>query len=333
MQDDRLERAVRLVKSGRLEEARTLLELIIRENRNSISAWRLYAETWQKASDKARVWEYCLRYNPSNQEARQALADLKPSQNAKAPEQQKTPSDEDASVTSRSSQWLVWGSMGIFVVIAILAVVVIRNSLPKNPEAYKHTRPVEYYLYAPKDYSPDREWPLFVGIHGAGSSGLECWNLWQSSADREGFILLCPTIPGNGGGYYQDVGERTVWSAISEVKKDYRVKSKMFFSGFSAGAFFIQGFTYHYPGYVGGLSILSSGVYLNPREFPVYVPMLVVIGDRDDGTAVQTSKLFSDELQNIGFDVQYEVIPGMGHTVNKKGVNLTIELFRTTMQK
>jgi hypothetical protein len=34
-----------------------------------------------------------------------------------------------------------------------------------------------------------------------------------------------------------------------------------------------------------------------------------------------------------GFDVQYKVLPGVGHTVTKEGVDLTIELFRKTIGK
>ena len=73
MQDDRLEQAARLVKSGKMNDARTILELILKEDRKNIPAWRWYAETLHKTSDKVRVWEYCLRYNPSNQEAEQAI--------------------------------------------------------------------------------------------------------------------------------------------------------------------------------------------------------------------------------------------------------------------
>lgn len=332
MQDERLERAVKLVKSGKVNDARTLLELIIKDDRTNIPAWRWYAETMQKRSDKVRVWEYCLRYNPSNQEAQQALASLNPNQPAKIHEDKKISSSahRHTSVPARSSQWLVWGSLGLFVAFAVFVAFAIMNFTPKDPANYKHTQPVEYYLYVPKEYSGDKEWPLFVGIHGAGSSGMECWNLWQSSADKEGFILLCPTIPGDAAGYYQDVGENTVWHAINAVKKEYRVKPRMFFSGFSAGAFFIQGFAFHYPEYVNGLSILSSGVYLNPREFRLLIPMSVVIGDQDNSVAVQTSKLFVNNLQAIGFDVHYEVLPNVGHTVTQKGVDLTIDLFRKT---
>jgi predicted esterase len=162
---------------------------------------------------------------------------------------------------------------------------------------------------------------------------MDCWNLWQAYAEKEGFILLCPSIPGDASGFYQDVGENTVWSAIGEVKREYRVRPRMFFSGFSAGAYFIQGFTYHYPQSVSGLSILSAGLYLNPNMFAELIPILVVIGDSDNPTAVQTSQLFVDDLRQYGFDVQSELMPGVGHTVTDKGRQLTIELFRKTINK
>ena len=101
---------------------------------------------------------------------------------------------------------------------------------------------------------------------------------------------------------------------------------------FGRGLFF-QGFNYHYPDLVSGLSILSSGVYLNPGMFAQLVPMLVVIGNADDPTAVQTSQLFVSGLQNYGFDVEYTVMPNVGHTVTKEGVRATLELFRKTMGK
>src|SRR5690242_12957437 len=77
MADNRLERAIGLVQSGRMGEARELLELILKEDRQNISAWHWYAQTWPKAADKDRVWEVCLRYNPENPLAEEALKDLK----------------------------------------------------------------------------------------------------------------------------------------------------------------------------------------------------------------------------------------------------------------
>jgi esterase/lipase len=320
------------VKSGKLEDARLRLEQVIKGDRGNISAWLWYAETWPTTKDKVRVWELCLRHNPMNQQAQQALALLNSIQPNRPVAEMKM---EDApaaisvnEVQARSSPWLLWVSIGLLFAVALLAVFVVKNSAPKDPADYRHAQPVEYYLYVPKAYSADQEWPLFVGIHGAGGTGLQCWDLWQAYAEKEGFILLCPTIPGDASGFRQDVGETTVWSAIGEVKKEYRIRPRMFFTGFSAGAFFIQGFAYHYPQYVNGLSILSAGVYLNPNMFAELVPIVVVIGDQDNPTSVETSQVFVQGLEQFGFDVQYKVMSGVGHTVTRDGVNMTIDLYR-----
>ena len=332
MADDRLERAIGLIQSGNREAAREQLELILKEDRSHIPAWHWYAQTWSKASEKIRVWEACLRFNPGNQLAQEALKDLGFIQSGKTDLQTNVPAGVVRRQTS-GSQWLVWLSIGMLAVVAIVAWLAVRNSTPKDPQQYKYVQPVEYYLYVPQNYSVDREWPLFVGVHGAGGTGLDCWNLWQAYADKEGYILLCPSIQGSRDGFYQDVGETTVWSAVGEVKKEYRVRQRMFLAGFSAGAYFIQGFAYHYPGYVSGLSILSSGLYLNPNAFAELVPMVVVIGDRDNSHAVQTSQLFVRDLRQYGFDVQYQLIPGVGHAVTRDGVDLTIDLFRKTINR
>jgi hypothetical protein len=333
MAEERLESAIGLVQSGNMEAARELLELILKEDRHSIPVWHWYAQTWPKDADKIRVWEVCLRHNPENQLAQEALRDLKFLHSTQLSPETKIPVSQASRRRVSRSPWLLWVGIGLLTVTAIFAWVFVKNSAPKDPQQYRHVQPVEYYLYVPKAYSAEQEWPLFVGIHGAGGSGLDCWNLWQSYADKEGFILLCPSIPGDSSGFYQDVGENTVWSAIGEVKKEYRVKTRMFFTGFSAGAYFIQGFTYHYPQYVNGLSILSAGLYLNPNMFAELIPILVVIGDRDNATAVQTSQMFVRDLSQFGFDVEYELMPGGGHTVTKDGVNLTIDLFRKTIGK
>jgi predicted esterase len=333
MADDRLERAIGLVQSGKRESARELLELILKEDRYSIPVWHWYAQTWPKNADKIRVWEVCLRYNPENQLAQEALRDLNFIQSKQISTETKKPVSQTSKMRISSLPRLLWVSIGLLTAAAIFAWVLVKNSASEDPQQYKHIQPVEYYLYVPKAYSAEQEWPLFVGIHGAGGSGLDCWNLWQSFADKEGFILLCPSIPGDSSGFYQDVGENTVWSAIGEVKKEYRVRSRMFFTGFSAGAYFIQGFTYHYPQSVNGLSILSAGLYLNPNMFAELIPMLVVIGDSDNATAIQTSQRFVRDLRQFGFDVDYELMPGVGHAITKDGVNLTIDLFRKTIGK
>ncbi|MBL8062443.1 MAG: hypothetical protein JNK32_05450 [Anaerolineales bacterium] len=318
--------ADQLIKAGKYKEARPILENFIKFHRDDMLAWQLYAETWPTVEDRKRVWGYCLKVNPNNAEARRALSMLDAPQ---APSRQlPTPASRRPKIS-----WffiLFAGTAFVFIFFLIRLVFSVLSLQPADPSSYRHTSPVEYYLYVPKGYSDDRIWPLFVGIHGSGGSGLDCWNMWQPYAEKEGFVLLCPSIPGDAGGYYLDVGERTVWSAVNAVQQDYLVSSRMFMAGFSAGAYFIQGFGAHYPNAVSGLAILSTGYATT--GFP-RVPVILVIGGADNPESLQVNAALASYLSQNGYDVEYHILQGVGHWATNETKELVIELFRKTITK
>ena len=199
--------------------------------------------------------------------------------------------------------------------------------MPADPASHHFTQPIEYYLYVPKAYAPERAWPLFIGIHGSGGSGLDCWNLWQPYADKEGFILLCPTLSDASGGWFQSDGESKTWAVISQVSDEYRIKPGLFLVGFSAGAQFVQGFCFDYPQSVQAVAVLSAGNYYPPSAGVTGIHFLVVIGDRDDQTAINTSLQFAQALAANGAGVSYWLLPGVGHTITSKTKQLTIDFF------
>lgn len=344
-QNNELLIADQLIKAGKFTEARTILENFIKEHRDHIPAWQLYVETWPTLEDRKRVWGYCLKVNPQSVEAKRALEMLNappapvptpaiPSMTAPVSPPKPNPTQKAAPRRKKSvSPLFVFVSSLAFICIVAVLTLTIRTVLsrPIDPTPYRHAQPVEYYLYVPKGYTGDQIYPLFVGIHGSGGSGLHCWDLWQSYAEKEGYILLCPTIPGDAGGYYQDVGERTIWAAVNAVQSEYHVSSRMFIAGFSAGAYFMQGFAAHYPNSVSGLAILSTG-YSMPG-FQPNVPVLVVIGSMDNPDSIQTNEMLVSRLQQTGVDVEYHVLPGVGHWATAKTESLTIELFRKTVGK
>ena len=333
MADNRLEIAKNLLKRGKVNEARRILEGFLKENRAHTYGWWLYAETWPSVEDKRKVWGYCLRLNPDSTEAKQALAALSVETNASLRNGQ----GKDAHTPRKKTKFSFTAFAtfaGVFIVSVIAVTIMIVVSQPAaaiDPAPYRFAQPVEYYLYVPTNYSSDREWPLFVGIHGSGASGLDCWNLWQTYAEKEGYILLCPSIPGDVRGFRVDIGENTVWKAVGEVQKKYRVSQRMFFAGVSGGAYFIQFFAAHYPNHVSGLAILSTG-YVGP-QMQARVPVLVAIGGADNPTSIQANEELVSYLTQNGFDVQYKVFPLVGHRVSNEGRKLTIELFRKTIGK
>lgn len=331
MIDKRLELAKNLVDLKKIKDARQLLEDFLKDNRTDMYAWWLYAETWSSVEDKVRIWGYCLRFNPGSVEAKKALSLLRGTTVTVQPNTTKQTKFPGKKAGTSLAFRIFSGCAGIVIISVIVGVVMSFVSQPDDPAPYRHTQPVEYYLYVPKDYSNDRVWPLFVGLHGTGGSGLDCWNMWQTYAEKEGFILLCPTIPGDAKGYQVYVGENVVWSAVNEVQRSYRTDPRMFLAGFSGGAYFIQIFAYDYPDSVSGLAILSTGYYI--KGIQTYVPMLVVIGGMDNPDSIRANEEFVSYMKQNGFDIDYHVLPGVAHWPASKAKNLTIDLFRKTIGK
>jgi predicted esterase len=206
-------------------------------------------------------------------------------------------------------------------------------TLDHDPTPYYRDQPTEYYLYLPTSYSAEKEWPVFVGIHGFGSDGTSCLDLWQEYADREGFILVCPSLGDENGGWYQDTGEKILLDVLKKVRQECRVQDRVFLAGFSAGAQFVQGFAFAYPDSVSGVAVLSAGNYYEPSSDAREVPFLVVIGDQDDPVGLRSANLFSDMLSKDGFSVELHILPGVKHEVTSQALELAIAFYRRIYQQ
>jgi phospholipase/carboxylesterase len=117
------------------------------------------------------------------------------------------------------------------------------------------------------------------------------------------------------------------------VSSEYNVEPRSFIVGFSAGAQFVQDFAFNYPQRVSGVVVLSAGNYYPPAAGARGIPFLVVIGGSDDRAAVAGSEQFVAGLQQSGYQVEYYVLPGVGHTVTNTGKRLTIAFFQQVYGK
>lgn len=206
-------------------------------------------------------------------------------------------------------------------------------TLAHNPIPNERDLPTLYYLYLPASYTPDRDWPLFVGIHGAGGDGSQCLVMWQPYADLEGFVLLCPSLGDESGGWYQDDGEKMVKRVLKQVRAEVRVQERIFLAGYSAGGQFVQGYAFANPEDVTGVAVLSAGNYYDPNPKASAIPFLVILGDQDNPVALKTAREFTDLLQGEAFSVDQIILPGVGHHLNDQAFDLAIEFYRKVYGK
>lgn len=71
-----LNEAVQLIRQGRKDEARRILEPILKVNPQDIQAWFWYVETCSTNEQRIKTLEVCLKLNPGNPQALRALRAL-----------------------------------------------------------------------------------------------------------------------------------------------------------------------------------------------------------------------------------------------------------------
>ncbi len=210
--------------------------------------------------------------------------------------------------------------------ILLLGTVSCGSGAP-DPEPYRRSEPFEHYLYVPADYNPEIRTPVFIGIHGHGGSGVDCWNEWQPYADTYGFLLICPSLADETGGWNQNEGNSRVNSILNAVYEEYTINTNFFLAGFSAGAQFVQGYALSYSGSVSGVSVISSGNFYPVDASLLGIKFLVTVGDRDreriDGT-----RRFAHHLDTLGGQAEIHVLSGVGHAMSDEARELTLQLFQ-----
>jgi pimeloyl-ACP methyl ester carboxylesterase len=174
---------------------------------------------------------------------------------------------------------------------------------------------------------------VFVGIHGFGGDGRECLDMWQEAADETGYVLVCPSLADESGGWYTDLGEKMLLLILKDVENQVNIRPQVFLAGISAGAEFAQAFAFDFPGRVAGVAVLSSGNYLAPSDKAEGIPFLVVIGDRDNPAGVRGAQQFTELLAQKGFRAELHVLPGIGHTFTQDHQDLTLDFYQTVMAK
>ncbi len=96
-------------------------------------------------------------------------------------------------------------------------------------------------LYSvPNNYNPRESFPLVVALHGSGSNSAAFHNLWKSTTDPLGFVLLTPQgdsmTEEEFGWRWGNNADRSVLISIDIVRKSVNVDPRrIYIAGFSSG--------------------------------------------------------------------------------------------------
>jgi len=183
-----------------------------------------------------------------------------------------------------------------------------------------------YWLYAPKNYTADRKWPLFICMHAFDATGKHMAPLFERAADEDGFILLCPSFSGEF--WHLEFQENlTLVAIIKEVAKKYRIKPGIFITGIASGADFAVKFALEHQALIKACSAHS------PHDLPANVrpkkrfPFLITCG-KDDEQNYGPSQKLAALLKEARFPVKEIYYEGLGLAWNPEAVEECKSLFR-----
>ena len=178
-----------------------------------------------------------------------------------------------------------------------------------------------YSLYVPEGYTPEREWPLVMALHGGSGNGRAFLWSWLRDARSHGAIVVTPTAKG---GTWALMGEDTDTPNLERILDLVRSRwnidpDRLLLTGMSDGGTFC---------YVSGLESGSPFTHLAPVAATFHplmaqmadaerlrgLPITIVHGRLDWMFPAQVARQAREALSLAGADVSYREIDDLSHT-------------------
>ncbi|MGD1856504.1 MAG: prolyl oligopeptidase family serine peptidase [Leptolyngbyaceae cyanobacterium] len=196
-----------------------------------------------------------------------------------------------------------------------------------------------YQVYVPRDYEPSDDWPAVLFLHGSGErgdAGLQATQVGLGSAirfnpERWPTVAIFPQVPSDGDLIWQDFAGEIAIAALDATLEEFSIdESRVYLTGLSLGGEGAWYLGYQYPdrfaaivpicGYVEGMDGFASfvpesstDIYSDVAQRLREIPIWIFHGDADTVVPVEESRRMAAALADLGADVQYSELPGVGH--------------------
>ncbi len=181
----------------------------------------------------------------------------------------------------------------------------------------------------PKNWDPNRAYPLFVGLHGSGPDNPLAYPSFafgpvtppdpnaKPKPDAE-MIHLTPW--GRGNRSWRGDAERDLWEAINLLKTFCKLDpDRWYITGHSSGADGCWAIIQHTPDLWAAAGPQSGSMLEGRPEWGLipnmqYLPVYFLVGEKDPlPPRVSDNKEAYDILTKLGDDTKLSILPGVGH--------------------
>ncbi len=199
-------------------------------------------------------------------------------------------------------------------------------------------RTVQFYVLSlPKSWEPDRKYPLFVELHGAGNENfmsdlsarlgpvgqaldLRGYEDRGTYVQREGNgYYIMPTGRGNLG--YRGPGETDVWEAYDDVHRLFKIdEDRRYLFGFSMGGGGTWSLGTRTPDRWAAIMIMAGGMWRERRGLDLgrnlsRLPVFIWCGEDDN--LFPNVALFTEQIRKFGGTPVVKTAPGISHNYTR----------------
>lgn len=218
-----------------------------------------------------------------------------------------------------------------------LSIVTSAQQLPPGPQVLTFFSELDdteqpYGIYLPKNYDPNKKYPLVMMLHGAGSNhrlalrrvfgksnlngetDVEATRYFPEWADVE-YIVATPYARGTMG--YQAVAEKDVYQVLEDVKKRFNIdEDRTYLTGLSMGGGGTLWIGLTRPDIWAAIAPVcpapprgTDALAMNALNLPAHF----FHGDNDMAVNVNVSRDWVKRLKEMNYRVEYDEYPGIGH--------------------
>jgi predicted peptidase len=197
-------------------------------------------------------------------------------------------------------------------------------------------RELNYRLMKPKDYDPQKKYPLVLFFHGAGERGddnvaqlVHGMNDFAKDENREKYPCFvvapqCPeckrwvevdwTLDAHDFDEKPSVTMQLVIELLEKLPQEHSIDmSRLYVTGLSMGGFATWDMISRYPGKFAGAAPVCGGADLKLAPKMVKVPIWTFHGDKDTVVKLHRSTDMVEAIRNAGGKVLYTEYAGVGH--------------------
>ena len=182
---------------------------------------------------------------------------------------------------------------------------------------------IRYLMYIPENYTPEKNWPLILFLHGSGQTGTNIERLKEEPLPKTldtqtdfPFIVISPQLPAGYWSTYIDPLDELLDSIQGTLPVD---PNRFYLTGLSLGGFGTWEYALRHPDRFAAIAPIAGGYLFQSHDVPDDIcklknlPIWAFHGAQDTLVEPYQSEVLIIALQSCGGNAKLTIYPEAGH--------------------